>query len=280
MKTPEEALPSDFPVLPQVPVAQAISGTRFVTVRTIVALMLREMTTTYGRSPGGYIWAIAQPVAMIVVFSLGFSLMLRSPSLGTSFLLFYASGILPLRLFQHIVANVGASLQFNRALLTYPRVTFADSLIARAFLAFLTQIIVASIVLFGIYFHEGIREIIDLKAMIVAMLLATLLAMGIGTFNSFMSVIYPLYAAFWQTATRPLILISGVFYTYEDLPVPAQNLLWWNPIIHITAYMRKGLYSTYEPQFVSMVYVLVVALVPMVFGLLLLRRYHNEIIHI
>ena len=36
---------------------------RFATVRTSVALMLREMVTTYGRSPGGYIWAVVEPVA-------------------------------------------------------------------------------------------------------------------------------------------------------------------------------------------------------------------------
>ena len=28
---------------------------RFATLRTVLALMLREMATTYGRSPGGYL---------------------------------------------------------------------------------------------------------------------------------------------------------------------------------------------------------------------------------
>ena len=35
-----------------------IQHTRFATLRTITALILREMATTYGRSPGGYVWAI------------------------------------------------------------------------------------------------------------------------------------------------------------------------------------------------------------------------------
>ena len=75
---------------------------RFRGARAIIALILREMSTTYGRSPGGYLWAILQPVAMIVMLTLAFSVLLRSPSLGTSFLLFYASGFLIMRMFQEV----------------------------------------------------------------------------------------------------------------------------------------------------------------------------------
>lgn len=34
----------------------------FATFRTVMAMVLREMTATYGRTPGGYIWAIIEPV--------------------------------------------------------------------------------------------------------------------------------------------------------------------------------------------------------------------------
>jgi hypothetical protein len=47
--------------------------------RTITALILREMATTYGRSPGGYLWAVLEPVAGVALLSLVFSLALRNP---------------------------------------------------------------------------------------------------------------------------------------------------------------------------------------------------------
>jgi capsular polysaccharide transport system permease protein len=72
--------------------------------RVIMALMLREMTTKYGRTPGGYVWAILEPVAMIVVLSFGFSLVMRSPSLGNSFIVFYASGFLPFNQYRTLEA--------------------------------------------------------------------------------------------------------------------------------------------------------------------------------
>lgn len=253
---------------------------RLTTLRAVIALILREMTTTYGRSPGGYIWAIVQPVAMIAILAIGFSIILRSPSLGTSFLLFYAGGFLPLRMFQQVASVVGASLQFNKALLTYPRVTFVDSILARAILAFLTQVMVVGIVLSGVFVLEDVREIINYAPIILTFALAALLGVGIGTFNAFMFVMFPLYLALWQTATRPLILISGVFYLYEDMPAQVQNILWWNPLMHITGLMRTGLYSTYDPDFISIPFVVSVTLVPLLIGMLLLRRYHRVILYL
>ena len=73
------------------------SSFRFV--RTILALILREMSTTYGRSAGGYIWAVLEPAAGIALLAFAFSLALRAPSLGTNFALFYATGYLPFMLY-------------------------------------------------------------------------------------------------------------------------------------------------------------------------------------
>ena len=80
------------------------SSFRFV--RTILALILREMSTTYGRSAGGYIWAVLEPAAGIALLAFAFSLALRAPSLGTNFALFcYNTYLYALFLFGKKVAN-------------------------------------------------------------------------------------------------------------------------------------------------------------------------------
>ncbi|MFT7592933.1 MAG: capsular polysaccharide transport system permease protein, partial [Paracoccaceae bacterium] len=79
-----------------------------------MALILREMSTRYGRTPGGYIWSILEPLAAILVLSVGFSLVMRTPSLGTSFLLFYATGYLPFNLYQTVSGTVSKSILFSK----------------------------------------------------------------------------------------------------------------------------------------------------------------------
>lgn len=248
------------------------------TGRVVGALILREMSTTYGRSPGGYVWAVLEPAAAIFMMTLAFSLLFRSPSLGTNFLLFYASALLPLRVFQNLSQAVGAAIQFNRPLMAYPRVTYVDTIAARAILAVLTQTMVVLIIFGGIFITQDIRENIDMAPMLEGFLLAVSLGVGLGTFNCFMFLRFAVWKSVWGIATRPLIIISGVFYIYEDLPLIAQDLLWFNPLIHVTGIVRSGVYSTYDPAYISRTYVIFFGLIPMIFGLLLLWRYGRDIL--
>ncbi|MDA7422715.1 ABC transporter permease [Tritonibacter multivorans] len=252
---------------------------RFRGARAITALILREMSTTYGRSPGGYLWAVLQPVAMIVMLTLAFSVLLRSPSLGTSFLLFYASGFLIMRMFQEVVSAVGWAIGFNQALLAYPRVTYVDTLVARGVLALLTQIMVSAIVLVGIFLYDDVRVILDFAPILLAYGMAILLGFGIGTFNAYASFSFPVYKTVWGILTRPLMLVSGIFYIYEDLPEFAQTVLWYNPLIHLTGLARMGFYADYDPGYISLLYVALVACIPMFFGVLMLRRYSKDILY-
>ena len=116
---------------------------RAATLRTVFALILREMSTTYGRSPGGYLWAVAEPAVgialMVWLFSIGF----RSPPLGSNFAIFYATGLLPFFFFLMIANKVQTAIQFSKQLLAYPRVTFMDALLARFGLAVLTNAMVS-----------------------------------------------------------------------------------------------------------------------------------------
>ena len=252
---------------------------RFRGARAIIALILREMSTTYGRSPGGYLWAVLQPVAMIVMLTLAFSVLLRSPSLGTSFLLFYASGFLIMRMFQEVVSAVGWAIGFNQALLAYPRVTYVDTLVARGVLSLLTQIMVSAIVLVGIFIYDDVRVILDFAPILLAYGMAILLGFGIGIFNAYASFSFPVYKTVWGILTRPLMLVSGIFYIYEDLPEFAQTVLWYNPLIHLTGLARMGFYADYDPGYISLLYVALVACIPMFFGVLLLRRYSKDILY-
>ena len=261
------------PVLPA-----ARPNLRFRALRTITALVLREMITSYGRSPGGYIWAILQPVGVIFMLTVAFSLILRSPSLGTSFILFYATGILPMRMFQEVSGAVSGAVQFNRALLGYPRVTYIDTLIARALLTLLTQLMVSSIVLAGVYIFEDVNSTIDFVPVIGAYVLVFLMGFGIGSLNCFLMGFFPVWKTIWGIVTRPLMLLSAVIYIYEDLPRNAQDLLWYNPLAHIMGMSRDGFFLTYNPHYISVPYVLAWALLPMFMGHLLLRQYYRDML--
>ena len=111
-------------------------------LRVLFALVVREMSTKFGRSWGGYLWAIVEPLGGILLLTIVFSLALRKPPLGTNFALFYATGVIPFYLFNKVTSTVGAAIDSNRGLLTYPVVQPLDAVLAKFITDFLTMFII------------------------------------------------------------------------------------------------------------------------------------------
>ncbi|MCP5036045.1 MAG: ABC transporter permease [Rhodobacteraceae bacterium] len=257
----------------------ALNPRRTRATRTIAALMLREMSTTYGRSAMGYLWAVLEPVAGIILLTFVFSLALRAPSLGTSFPLFYASGMLPFMAYMDLNAKLAKSLQFSRQLLFYPGVTFIDALLARLLLNTITQAMVSALVLTSILFAYDLDVILDPAAIALAYSMMLALAVGVGTLNCFLLSSFPFWERAWAILNRPMFIISCIFFLFESVPQPWRDYLWWNPLVHIVGQTRVGIYATYDGAYVSPLYVFLLSMSLTATGLLLLRRYYSDIVN-
>lgn len=248
----------------------------FVTTRVVLALILREMTSTYGRKPGGYLWAILEPVAGIMLLSWIFSLGLRHPALGTDFAIFYATGMMPFWVFTQVSAKVAQSLRYSRQLLAYPRVTVLDALVARFLLNLMLQMLIAYIVIATIRMVNDTGTTLVLPRILLGFAMATALAAGVGVFNCVLMTAFPLWVSAWSIVTRPLLLMSGVVLMIETIPQPWQGYLTWNPLVHVVAEVRAGFYFGYHPDYVSPSYVFAVSFIALAAGLLFTWRFYRE----
>ncbi|MCR8550909.1 ABC transporter permease [Salipiger sp. P9] len=261
------------PIKPDLP-----TNRRFASFRAIGALMLREMATSYGRSPGGYIWAILEPVAGVMVLTVVFSAFMRAPSLGISFPMFYSTGMMPFIMFSSLQGKVAGALNYSRPLLAYPTVTFVDAILARLILDVITKLLVGYIVLGGIMIVLETRTTPDLPIILQSYALMIMLGLGIGTLNCYLFSRFPLYHKGWSIVTRPLFIISGVIFLFDDVPLPFRDYLWYNPLVHPIGLMRRGFYPTYDAPYVSLLYPSLVAIISLTLGLMLLRRYHRDLL--
>lgn len=252
---------------------------RFPGLRSVAALMLREMATTYGRSPGGYLWALLEPVAAIVLLSLVFSVAFRNPPLGSNFMLFYASGYLPFMMYNDVAAKIGGAIRYSKPLLAYPSVTFIDAILSRFLLNCLTHMVVFIIVMAGVVEFYGLHLILNFPAILQALCMAAALGLGIGTLNCYLVSTFAVWAQVWGILTRPLFILSGIFFLLEGTPEPFRTVLWYNPLSQVISQMRAGFYVTYDARLVSPLYVYSIALACLLFGLLLLYRYHRDILN-
>ena len=246
--------------------------------RVFAALMLREMITRYGRSFGGYIWAVVEPMAVIGMLSLVFSQFLDSPPYGESFLLFFSTGYLPFFFFISVAGQVGSGLSVNRELLQLPMVKPLDVLIARFVLAFLTLLFV-SVIVFGIVsitVHHSLH--IDPVALIAAFASASALGLGVGTLNAFLFALLPAWRQVWGLLSAPLMILSGIFYTLDSMPSQIQDVLIWNPLVHSVGITRAAFFPSYHADYANLGYVMALAVAMLLPGLFLIARYRWVVI--
>lgn len=261
-----------------IPTAQRPARGRLGAFRPIIALILREMASTYGRSPGGYLWAILEPVGGVALLSIVFSLALRSPSLGTNFAYFYATGLIPFTIYQSVSNQTATAIRYSQALLAYPAVTFMDALLARFLLNILTQLLVFCIVIFGIVQVYDLNPILDWGAIFTAIAMIVALSFAVGTMNCFLFSIMPMWERVWAILNRPMFIVSGIFFIPENVPERMRDAFMLNPVAHLVSGMRKGFYANYEGKYVDPLYVFMIATVLSILSLLFLLRYHKDIV--
>ena len=251
---------------------------RFQWLRVLFALMIREMGAKFGRSAGGYFWAIAEPLGGIVMLALAFSVALRSPPIGTSFMFFYATGIIPFTLYKNVERAASRAVNSNRGLLTYPVVTPLDAVLANFLLSVLTMLVVATILFTAIIAVQDVHVNFDPPRVALAMGMAAVLGLGVGTLNCVLIGFFPTWKNLWAVLTRPMFLVSGIFFTYDSVPTAFQHVLWYNPLVHVVGVMRSGFYGVYRDEYVSVPYVMGFAMVTFVIGAWLLRRHASHLI--
>lgn len=241
-------------------------------IRVVGALLIREMSTRFGSKPGGYVWAIIDPAGHIVFMSLIFMAITRTPALGKSFALFFATGYLAFQFYAAMAGFLNGAIKANRTLLSYPNVAPIDTIVARYILQAGTTSVVSFCVLGVILLTVDQPVYLNWPAIIEAAFAATVLGLGIGIFNNVATLRFPLYEQVFNIINRPMFLISGVFFLPDALPAPIRDIVLLNPLVHVVMLFRKGFYPEYRADMMNMTYLYSFALTILFMGLLLFTR--------
>jgi len=250
----------------------------FTAFRATTALILREMATSYGRATGGYLWAILEPVAAVALLAFVFSLAFSQPPVGKSFALFYATGYLPFTLYSDLAQKVGVALRFSRPLLAYPAINWWDALLARFILNTLTHLVIILLVLGGIIALSESPVTLNLPRLWFGLWLAAILGFGVGALNAFLFEMLPIWERVWAVLNRPLFIVSGILFLPDSVPIPYRDWLYHNPLVHVIAMVRSGIYPTYKAEFTDPFYVSGIAGSALLLALIFLGRYARRLL--
>jgi len=243
-------------------------------MRVVHALILRETRTRFDRNKLGYLWALFEPVAFILVLVAMFSAMGKGSPIGTDqdLPLFFLTGMIPWLFFANTVNATMAGIEANRALLAYPQVKPFDVLLARAMLEFATLTVVFVFLLlmfayFGIY-----RSVDSFLGLFAATVSLWFFALGIGCLNATIILFVPSYRQTYAVIQRPFFFISGIFFTVDSLPESLRVLAVYNPILHGIEWFRSAYFQSYESAYLDIRYLWSFVLIFLAVGLAALHR--------
>jgi capsular polysaccharide transport system permease protein len=236
--------------------------------RVIRALIIRETRTRFGESKLGYGWAVLEPVLHITLLSVIFAVVMRgSPPIGTEFFTFYLTGLVPYHVFIHASGAMGFAITGNAPLLQLPLVTTFDVIVARGILEFVTDVIVAVLLLMG-FTAIGLPAMpADLWTPAAVLLVTAALGFGVGFVNAVATVFVRSWDRLYAQLTRVLYFCSGIFYVPGAMPDWVRELLSWNPLLHAIDWFRSGFFETYQPHWLDRGYLGVAATLAVLAGL-------------
>lgn len=235
--------------------------------RVIGALIMREVRTTFGSSVMGYVWAILTPTVGVAIMVVIFSAIGRVAPFGTSLALFFSTGLLTLEMFRKLSSSLMNVLNANKGLLTYPPITETDVILARFLVVFLTYIVIMML-FYGTLVWTGRAELpANWHALFMGIAAVALLGLGFGMLNMFILMRWYAWRHVERILTRPLLIISGVFYVPSQLPSEAIAIVKWNPVLHGIEWVRNGYYPNYDSAVLDKTYMLSVIACLLLVGL-------------
>jgi len=240
--------------------------------RVIHALILRETRTRFGRSRLGYFWAFFEPMAYLASLITIFSILGRTSPIGVDIKLFFLTGIIPWILFSKTVGSISNAAESNQNLLGYPQVKTLDIVLAKILLEFSTVFLVFLLYIFAFIFLFDMSVKIDSPVLVISiLLLVSLLGGSLGLIGMVVKLYFSAYNNIQSIFLRFLFFTSGVFFTADSLPLQLQQWVFYNPIAHISEWIRDVFFKEFDSNFFSIKYPVLFALVTFLLSLIMER---------
>jgi lipopolysaccharide transport system permease protein len=203
-------------------------------------LTLRDIKIRYKQTVLGAAWAILQPLATMLVFSLFFGRVAGNPSSNIPYPFFVLSGLVPWMFFSNAIATAGQSVVGNQNLVT--KIYFPRLLIPMgAVVAGLVDLAISFAMLIVMMFWFGLAPGWTFALIPFLTFALVIAALGVGTLLSALTVAYrdfrhvvPFLVQFWMFATPCIYLQTGVSSRLSPL-------LPFNPAYGLIANLRQAM---------------------------------------
>lgn len=237
----------------------------------LTAWTFRQIRARYQQSLLGMLWAVLQPAATVVIFSIIFTQIIPIDTKDTSYVLFSFAAMVPWTFFNTSVSDMVNSLVGNLNLVTkvyFPReilplssllARFVDFLIAGVMLVILMLLYRAPFFPLGWLFLP------------VIILIQAALALGVGLFGAALNVFYRDVRQLVTLVLQLWFYASPVIYPVDRVPERLKALYFLNPMAGIISAYRDVLIYQKLPD-TTLLTAALISLAVLLFGYWFFKR--------
>jgi len=223
-------------------------------------LTVHRIKVRYKQSVLGLAWAILQPLSLMLIYTVIFSVIARVPSEGVPYAVFAYAALLPWTFFSSALTNATTGLVNHSALVT--KVYFAREILPLTYVsAALFDFCVASFFLVALFVYYDVSLTVYALWAIPILALLTMLVTALSLVFSVIQVRFrdvgvamPLLLQVWMFA-------SPVVYPLSAVPQRWRGLYALNPMVGVIENFRRAVLQGVEPDFYSLGVSAVIAVV-------------------
>ena len=247
----------------------------------IVGSVMREFQSKYRNSLLGAAWTVINPLAMIIVYTVIFSQIMKAklPGVDTTFAysIYLCAGILTWGLFAEIVGRAQNTFLENANLLkklSFPRLCLPVTVVANAGLNFaiIFGLFSAFLVLSGNFPGWTYLALLPLLAILVAF------AIGLGITLGVLNVFFRDVGQFFGIFVQFWFWLTPIVYPVSILPERLQPYINLNPMARLINAFQVILVNGQWPNWYSLWPVVVLAILLCLLGFGLFRRHAGEMV--
>ncbi len=234
-------------------------------------LFIREIKSKYKQTVLGVAWSLLQPLSLMIVFTVVFSMFARLPSDGVPYALFSYCALVPWQFFAGVLGRGTGSLLSNQVLVQkvyFPRELIPLAVVGSAVVDFAIGVSLFIVLLW----YYGISWSFVTLLVFPVFLIECLFVIGLIFLLAPMNVFYRDIGFIIPVAVQLLMFATPIIYPLSIVPAHIRPYYILNPLAGIIEAYRRILLHNSIPDLPSLIVAAIVSVVVFSLGLLYFKR--------
>lgn len=249
-----------------------------IQARVIIALLMREVLTRFGRHNIGFLWLFVEPMLFTLAITAFWTVARGSVLSGLPIVAFAVTGYSSVLLWRNMPARCCNAIEPNLSLMYHRHVKVIDILAARILLEAVgaTTSFVTLMLVFGAIDWMHAPE--DILKVILGWIMLAWFGGALALFIGALSSRSDLVEKIWGPVSYLLFPLSGAVFMVDWLPPAAQQLILLLPMVHGVELLREGYFGSMVHARYDLSYMMICCLLLTLIGLALERISSREVI--